>query len=67
MSSFLTTIMHEEYESRWHPVDDTHVLQSANKLFLRIQSSLKRCAKFISKNEPLFHLAKAFQVILSEI
>lgn len=62
MMTFLGTCIREEYENRWEPAEDTHVLQSANKLFLRIQSSLKRCEKFISKGEPLFLLGKAFQV-----
>ena len=62
MMSFLASCLREEYENRWEPTEDSHVLQSANKLFLRIQSSLKRCARFISKGEPLYLLARAFQV-----
>ena len=62
MLTFLATCVREEHHNRWEPAEGTQVLQSANKLFLRIQSSLKRCAKFISKGEPLYLLAKAFQV-----
>lgn len=61
---YLGSCIQEEDEHQWKPSEEsgTKILQSANKVFFRIRSSLQRCAKFISRNEPLFLLSRAFQV-----
>jgi hypothetical protein len=39
------------------------VLQSANKLFLKIRSSLTRCVKLVSRGPPLLALAEVFEKV----
>lgn len=62
MMTHMATCIKEEGDNSWKVSDDSNVLQSANKLFFRIQQSLQRCAKYISCGKPLFLLAQAFQV-----
>lgn len=40
------------------------VLQSANKLFLKIRSSLTRCVKLVSRGAPLLALSDVFKKVL---
>ena len=52
-------------EESWKPMEDaaqTNVLRSASELFAVIKKSLQRCARFISRGEPMLHLMGAFQV-----
>ncbi|GMH38305.1 hypothetical protein BSKO_06189 [Bryopsis sp. KO-2023] len=64
MMNHMSACVKEEADRQWKPIEDSNVLQSANKLFFRIQGSLQRCAKYISRGEPLFLLANAFQKVL---
>eukprot|EP00803_Ostreobium_quekettii_P001132 evm.model.scf_469.3 EVM.evm.TU.scf_469.3 scf_469:18127-25928(-) len=63
---YLRSCIQEEDERHWRPSEEagTNVLQSANQIFFRIRSSLQRCAKFISRGEPLYLLSRAFQGVL---
>lgn len=52
-------------EESWKPMEDaaqTNVLRSASELFAVIKKSLQRCARFVSRGEPMLHLMGAFQV-----
>ncbi len=52
-------------EESWKPMEDaaqTNVLRSASELFGVIKKSLHRCARFVSRGEPMLHLMGAFQV-----
>lgn len=58
----LETLVREE---SWKPMEDaaqTNVLRSASELFAVIKKSLTRCARFVSRGEPMLHLMGAFQV-----
>ena len=60
----LETLVREE---SWKPMEDaaqTNVLRSASELFAVIKKSLTRCARFVSRGEPMLHLMGAFQVDL---
>lgn len=52
-------------EESWKPMEDaaqTNVLRSASELFAVIKKSLQRCARFVSRGEPMLLLMGAFQV-----
>ncbi|EIE27794.1 hypothetical protein COCSUDRAFT_26904 [Coccomyxa subellipsoidea C-169] len=54
-------------EESWKPMEDaaqTNVLRSASELFGVIKKSLHRCARFVSRGEPMLHLMGAFQRLL---
>lgn len=65
LTSHLETCLREEADHRWLPAegddDDalsrTHVLASANKIFLKIRSSLTRCIKLISNGQTLLEVS----------
>jgi hypothetical protein len=61
----LDQLIREEAERSWKPPEgqeDSHVLGSANTLFLKIRASLHRCVKLVSRGLTLARLAGAFKV-----
>jgi hypothetical protein len=61
----LDQLIREEVERSWKPPEgqeDSHVLGSANALFLKIRASLHRCVKLVSRGLTLARLAGAFKV-----
>ncbi|MEW5319490.1 MAG: hypothetical protein WDW38_010638 [Sanguina aurantia] len=70
LTAHLSTCIQEEQARRWIPGEDDvsptgpAVLQSANKLFLRIRGSLTRCARMISRGATLQALSAVFQRVL---
>ncbi|KXZ52139.1 vps53 [Gonium pectorale] len=69
----LDTVVREEAERRWLPDEEEgdvtgsglRVLQSANKLFFKIRSSLTRCSKSVSRGPTLVAMAQLFKRVLS--
>lgn len=62
LMTHMRTCVKDESEVGWKPSESSNVLQSSNRLFLRIQQSMQRCARYISCGEPFFLLSQAFQV-----
>ncbi|GFR43120.1 hypothetical protein Agub_g4124 [Astrephomene gubernaculifera] len=68
----LDLVVREEAERRWLPDEEEgdvtgsglKVLQSANKIFFKIRSSLTRCAKNVSRGPTLVALAQLFKRVL---
>ncbi|KAG1671687.1 hypothetical protein FOA52_007478 [Chlamydomonas sp. UWO 241] len=68
LNAHLDAVLREEAEARWSPGEEdvgaAGVLQSANKLFFRIRSSLSRCSRMISRGPTLLSLSRVFSSLL---
>jgi hypothetical protein len=64
--AYVGELVREENAARWQAAEGEEdgggrVLQSANRLFLKIRKSLQDCVKHVSRGAPLLALAGAFQ------
>ncbi|KAF5837073.1 Vps53-like protein [Dunaliella salina] len=65
--AYMEACLREDAERQWKPGEedlDSKILPSANKMFLKIRSSLTRCVKLISRGQALLQLSEAFKRVL---